>query len=1332
MAKKIPGATQSAATQRIQRTEAYAGKVKKMFDETVNDILKLKLAKPTEEGVMYSFDGDSLQVRKQVEYYLKRLHAFATLAVKKGIQAEWGIANREMDNLVKATFGKKLFESDRFRAWTAHNEDAMNAFVNRTDKGMNLSDRVWKASRQLRDEMEVALTVGMGSGESAASMSRAVRQCLNDPDLMFRRFRYKKGEDADGNPVYGKKWKKKVIEDGKTKWIDYDKDSYIPKGAGGHSRGVYRSAAKNAMRVARTETNMAYRRADYERWQKMDFVLGIRIEMSNQHPRPDICDEMQGDYPKTFYFSGFHPHCYSDDTMVLTDEGWKLFSDVRGDELILSLNPETRESEWTTITDRQCWRNDGAMRHFRNKSLDCLVTPEHRMVYLNKSDGRIEYTTADDYRKGKGAFYRGCLNTNPDRDTIAVCGKVVNFDWFCEFMGYYLSDGSTVRKSQIIIAQKDGETSKATVRQCLEKAGYRVTSRQYTLEFYDTELCTYLKLFGLYYEKYVPSEILNASQRQIRIFLDAFSICDGYRRKPKPFTGSHGHAFCSDREEVMYYTTSQRMAGNLSELILKVGGRPSFSIQQPQTTVKKDGSQIVGKYPCYQIRECKSVTATVFTDETVEYHGNVYDLTLEKNHIMYVARNGKCFWGSNCFCYATPILVSEDEMAKVTEEFMEGRTYVPKGEPILDTPPAFKQWVADNSDRIRNASSLPYWIKDNPQFVDARKGVALTPDPERLRMQIEKKGITLTPEETRDQKIAEAAKKRHDARPEGYREALLAKRQLTQDIDALLGKAEDFGWNANISSLKDALHDMRFSKDAAITTEKLQKEYDALKESINKQKKILSTTAANLEKLANKYGYSQDIKDLADAMSDTQTYTELHQKQRELAKAISAEIKDNRMLSEIIPDVEKWKGQFTSKELHQVKDAVQKTLDTWVAKYNYGSWEKAPLIHKKAKLESEMQYLAISKKDSTWEVAQSAYAKALTKVEHELKVNYLNIDLAALKTPLTSKFKALGDDINDIEKLIQQGKLTEAEAKIAAAKQTKAAIDKYDSLSSYYSPAFYKLMTNAKAYIENGDIANAMSELAKAEKLKIKNETAKATKAANAGKPAQTKTTKAATTKAANNDTNALPIGNTATQSGHLQTGMSTKEKTETTKRLCGVTDAIARELNDAVSSFSYQWDYEIRQIQCGNSVRSRHGHTMAEIRKKADDLEKFIDLSPKWQGGETYRGMSLSQKDFNNLIKQLKKGDGNMMGSASWTTQSSISESFSGSHIGETSKQFGDLIDKRVVLVSKTQNKATSIMHLSDYPTECEVLASKDCRYKYLRHYDKNGITFIEIEPSN
>ena len=70
----------------------------------------------------------------------------------------------------------------------------------------------------------------------------------------------------------------------------------------------------------------------------------------------------------------------------------------------------------------------------------------------------------------------------------------------------------------------------------------------------------------------------------------------------------------------------------------------------------------------------------------------------------------------------------------------------------------------------------------------------------------------------------------------------------------------------------------------------------------------------------------------------------------------------------------------------------------------------------------------------------------------------------------------------------------------------------------------------------------------------------------------------------------------------------------------------------------------------------------------------------------ETYRGMSLSEKDLQQLIDDLKKGIGNMKGSASWSTDKDVSMGFSGSHIGQTSKSFGDKLKHKVVLITKPQ----------------------------------------------
>lgn len=302
MASSNKNDSKAATLARIQRTEVYAEGVRRAFAKTVNAILALNKTMPKlDEGEMYSFDAQKESMQKKVETLLRQLHSVVTTAIKRGIVLEWDKANDECDKLVQSCFGKEVLSSSTFTAWTNRNETAQQSFINRAEKGLNLSQRIWQNVQQLRDEMEVAMTVAIGEGNSAASMSRKVRQYLNDPDLMFRRFRYK-----DENGEWQRKWKKRVKDEatGKYKWIDYDKDSY-KVGA-----GVYKSSAKNAMRVTRTETNIAYRRADHERWSQMDFVLGQRVNLSRSHPKKDICDKLAGDYPKDFVFDGWHPQCF--------------------------------------------------------------------------------------------------------------------------------------------------------------------------------------------------------------------------------------------------------------------------------------------------------------------------------------------------------------------------------------------------------------------------------------------------------------------------------------------------------------------------------------------------------------------------------------------------------------------------------------------------------------------------------------------------------------------------------------------------------------------------------------------------------------------------------------------------------------------------------------------------------------------------------------------------------------------------------------------------------------------------------------------------------------
>ena len=301
--------------QLLQRTEGYASNVRAIYEQYFTEIINLVKGTELEDGVPFSFS--EYGYGEEVNSILRKMYSRVYQVIRGGVEKEWLTANENNDELVKAVFGESSIEDNHFARFFKRNKEAMDAFFARknSDHGLNLSQKVWNYTGQFKEELENTLDLAIGEGTGANRIATRVKQYLNEPDKWYRRFRYKKGEDADGNPVYGLKWKRRVWdkESEGYKWVDDEPKDYRP------GRGVYRSSARNAQRLARTETNMAYRTADFERWQQLDFVVGIEIKLSNNHTTKDskgnivrlydVCDDLAGIYPKTFKWRGWHPHC---------------------------------------------------------------------------------------------------------------------------------------------------------------------------------------------------------------------------------------------------------------------------------------------------------------------------------------------------------------------------------------------------------------------------------------------------------------------------------------------------------------------------------------------------------------------------------------------------------------------------------------------------------------------------------------------------------------------------------------------------------------------------------------------------------------------------------------------------------------------------------------------------------------------------------------------------------------------------------------------------------------------------------------------------------------
>lgn len=226
----------------------------------------------------------NLVVENKVDRALERLQS-SLLANISSFQIDaWKRSDMKNEDFIKQYVKGMTISANVKQGMFSRNAEALNALSKGLDaRGNDLSSAVWNIADNAKTQLEFYLKSGLSGGRPSNQIGSDVRQLLDKPDKRFHRVKDKK----TGNLVLSQPMK-----------------DYHP------GQGVYRSAKMNALRLTSTTTNTAYRSADYDRWSKQDFVLGIQIQRSANNRGPcRICDAMVGEYPKTFKFTGFHPFC---------------------------------------------------------------------------------------------------------------------------------------------------------------------------------------------------------------------------------------------------------------------------------------------------------------------------------------------------------------------------------------------------------------------------------------------------------------------------------------------------------------------------------------------------------------------------------------------------------------------------------------------------------------------------------------------------------------------------------------------------------------------------------------------------------------------------------------------------------------------------------------------------------------------------------------------------------------------------------------------------------------------------------------------------------------
>lgn len=315
MSKKLT--SKQKKEQLNQLFAAYNRRLGMLYSGYVKKLLALGYSEDVlENDALFNFDNFPV-LKARLNEIFNDYFQNSMLCYKSGITSGVSLAYSH-DNDALGQFSvltDKALETARKTAAATFIANRLNA-----KNGLNLAQSVWNYCQQTKAEFEMAMSNviadGLEKGTSAEEVGRRIRQYLNNPDMMYRRYHtvkvLKNGQKKDVVT-----WRRKRIIDGRVRFVEEPLEHV--------GQGVYRSARKNALRVARTEINAAYHKARNGRWANEPFVIGQHIHISPQHDPDedaDICDELEGYYPKDFDWDSWHSQCMctSDPVMISGEE----------------------------------------------------------------------------------------------------------------------------------------------------------------------------------------------------------------------------------------------------------------------------------------------------------------------------------------------------------------------------------------------------------------------------------------------------------------------------------------------------------------------------------------------------------------------------------------------------------------------------------------------------------------------------------------------------------------------------------------------------------------------------------------------------------------------------------------------------------------------------------------------------------------------------------------------------------------------------------------------------------------------------------------------------
>jgi len=325
--------------------------------------------------------------------------------------------------------------------------------------------------------------------------------------------------------------------------------------------------------------------------------------------------------------------CLSRDTELLTKNGWKNYDYYLGDE-VLTFNSLSEKMEFQDPIGKTAYKTNRMIR-IKTRSLDILVTPNHKILYKHRNKNGTYKTRKDDaetlskLNSSNAIITSGKYEFPINRDNLSLAE--------CELLGWVITDGHFPtgiegHKDDGIIIRQFNMCNE--LEYCLNQLDIEWSKHKGTYRIFSKSARKYRKYFNINDKTLKWSVIYSLSKEQMNYLWKGIYYGDAQKRRQSSYAIHQVHPIRRDQIQIIAL-----LLGKRSHISTDTRGKNLINV-------------------C-NVRKISWITNNKFSEE--EYNDVAWCVQVPNENII-IRRNGKIAIVGNCF-----VLPLEDSIVSIFE-----------------------------------------------------------------------------------------------------------------------------------------------------------------------------------------------------------------------------------------------------------------------------------------------------------------------------------------------------------------------------------------------------------------------------------------------------------------------------------------------------------------------------------------------------------------------------------------------------------------------------------------------------------------------------------------